>query len=71
MEGVGVAAGDGLGGGESGGEEQEGEDPDSRGCDALREFGQSMSPDVSQCLRLCWQKKAADERRPFCVQLPF
>jgi hypothetical protein len=53
MEGVGVAAGDGLRGGESGSREQEGEDPDSRGCEALREFGQSMSPDVSRCLRLC------------------
>ncbi|MCU1250946.1 MAG: hypothetical protein JWQ49_3975 [Edaphobacter sp.] len=47
MEGVDVAGGYRLRGGESGGGEQEGKDPDGRGCDALRAFGQSMSPDVS------------------------
>src|SRR5258706_2228537 len=59
MEGFGVAAGDRLCGGESGGGEQEGEDPDGRGGDAMRAFDQSISPDVSRCLRLC-----AGRRKP-------
>jgi hypothetical protein len=51
--------------GESGYGKEDSEDPDRRGCEALRAFGQSKSPVVFRLLRLCWQKKAAGKRRPF------
>jgi hypothetical protein len=64
MEGGCVVANYRLRDGEWGYGKKDSEDPDRRGGEASHAIGQSIVSVVFRLVRLCWQKKAAGERRP-------